>query len=263
MIYYIAEFEALGCEAEFYLNDVPVARARKEEPYHGRPVNHLLLPGRNALMLASCLGPAPSSARSAHAPVAIEPGATSASAKLWRLPAGGFPRDPGSELVCQLQWTPGAPLTLAKANEDVALFELPQDVPVPRWTQCEPLPKDFAAQAAAVMRALRESLSARDPEPFIRMARSRFEDCAAAFGIDLAQDIEGFRQQLAEQSAAVFEPFDEAAFDPRPVGGGRLVDCQDHSWRSPLRTTPDSKGAVKLSYQTRIGRLNGEWRIVL
>ena len=263
MIYYVVEFEALHCEAEVYVNGVPVVRAYSQQTYHGRPVNHLLIPGTNSLALAACLGPGPSTAWTPREPYTITVPRTRTYAKLWRIAPGGFPRDPGSELVCELEWSPELGATVTPVLTRIVTFDLSATLPAPQWSQCEELPEDFAAQATALLRGLHGSLAAHDPEPFIRLSQPRFEDCARAFEIDLLEDQVGFRQQFAEFPDAVFEPFDEATLDFRRVAGDRLVDCQDRSWRSPLRTKPDAKGAIALSYRVQLGRLNGGWRIVL
>jgi len=261
--YYMAVLEAGLCEAEIYVNGIPVVRAERDERYHVRPVNHYLLPGNNIFALAVHLGPFPSRAWMRF-PLQLFPipGAY-AHASLWRVPEGLHVGDPGSVLIQQSEWRDdGTPVvsTLPFARDFVVP---PGEVPPPLWMDCDPLDRDQALDVIPVLRELSRTLANGDPELFLARSRPRFEHCAAAFGVDIQAEIDNFRQQRARYPLARFQEVNAAAFRPRVVARGRLVDCLDQDWSSPLRSEPDETGAIKLTYRVRMGRRKGEWGIYL
>lgn len=256
--YYIAELQARGCDAEMYVNAIPVARAYGASPHQTRPVNHYLQPGKNEFAIAALLGPTPTTAW--RRPPEDMPATGKVKARLWRVPPGGFPGEAGSEALVTLEW----PVTENDSRLKLAAFEMPSSTPTPAWTGCEQvqLTEVERAEIVAILKALSTSLQARNPEPFIRAAAPRYADCGAAFGIDLEADREEFRRQLASFPDAVFEEIDEKLLDLRVVARSRQIDCLDREWRSPLRTRPEKDGSTKLSYRIRLGKIGGTWRIV-
>lgn len=261
------EVTARNCTAEGQVNGVPVCRAGPDGALLDcRPVNHFVVAGENTFTLVVEPGPTP---RTALTPSAIDrknKEKLGASLCLRSLPGGAFASDPRGRELLRIRWEqaplqPYRPPVLLNQKIDC-----PGAAQTWSWLQGDNMRSDAVLQnITGMLRHVRESLAAGDPEPFITRSGIRFSEAAAAFGMNVEEDKEAFREQLrriAAEPGFEMQPLDPETMDLRLCAGGKLVDCMDRSWEPLLRTVKLASGATRLRYPAKVASIGGELQIV-
>lgn len=261
------EAAATNCTAEAQVNGVPVCRSGPDSALLDcRPVNHFVVAGENTFTLVVEQGPTP---RTALTPSAIDRKSKQklkARLCLRSVPGGAFANDPRARELLRIAWDQ-APLQ--PYRPPVVLSEkigLPGTAEAWSWLQGDNMRSDAILQnITGMLRDLRESLVNGDPEPFIRRSTIRFNEAAAAFGMDVEEHKQAFREQLrriAAEPGFEMQPLNAETMDLRICAGGKLVDCVDRTWEPLLRTLKLASGATRLRYPAKVASIGGELQIV-
>ena len=243
----VLKLDAFGCEAEAWLNGVPLARVNAARERALVPIHEYTLAGINRLELV--LWPQPAApAEPAPAPKQrVADGVQSAHLRIL-LPRIGHAVDEASaRTLAQLDWTPAAkliytaPLTL---SQDVTL-----PVTFPRWRWLDvPTALPSAAltrRALEFVQRLGADLAAGVVDSFIAATRWRNDELAVAYQRQPDVDAARLRQHLLDRHAAHglhWQPLEPDNFALRSLGGGRLLECLDGSGAPALQTLPDEFG---------------------
>jgi hypothetical protein len=257
----VIKLDVAECEAEAWLNGVPVARAGADDPSVRVAVNEFTLAGDNHLMLR-VWPPAPGAPETPPAEV-VASGRAGARLRLL-LPRVGQPADEASARTLGEQaW---APLegTRHPAPQDLACsLSLPVGFPRWRWQDAPVIPPGAVAPEAACshLQSLAEALEAGNPEPYLAATRWRVEELAAAYQRDARDDLRRLREQwlaLHEAGTLRWMPMKPADLVLRRVAGGRLLECLDISGAPFLRTLPDDQGRA-LALPMRMAWVEGKF----
>lgn len=267
--FYVLECEAQGCDAEFWLNDVPVIRRGPSSgPYMSAPVNQLVRDGVNVLTAIIRPGPKPSEAATGADGVKEFHVAEGERvwAKLTAYPYGAVVGGPDAEHLVEIDWPPiprlptQHPLVLSSRADlgevrGAWAFET-ADV----LTLDVPTKKEIAAYLADVRKKLEDG----DCEAFLAAQKLRLADGARAFDTRASKKKNEIRRIMADEFGKpewAFEPLDEATFDLRLVAGGRMVECLGTDWEPLVRQRPDADGNVG-HFDMMLAKIDGRWEIV-
>lgn len=263
------EVEAIGCTAEFFVNEIPVQRiAPGRAAVQVDPVEHLLSAGENALAVVIHPGPRPSQFTAAGKVSKATP-PPRVRAQLRQYPPGAFPGDPNGVTLTAIEWREAREEADPYATPVVRVnrFEaLRQRAP---WAfQTAPvltLDDRLRAQVLDVLHSLHDAFARRDAQPFAQLAQTRFAEVALAFGLDPRQRVQAFVESLQRvwsRPDFAMAPIVDAEVDLRLVAGRRLVDCVDRSWRPLLRGLPQADGKPGFEAPVLLGRIDGRLSIV-
>lgn len=253
----VLKLDALGCEAEAWLNGVPLARVDTARERAVVPIHEYTLAGANQLELVVWPRPAvPPEQTQEAVPVTrslTSDGVVSAHLRVL-LPRIGHAIDEASaRTLAQIDWTPAAkliytaPLTL---SQDVTL---PVNFPRWRWLDvpAHALAHTQAPSAALTRRALEfvqrlgADLASGNPDSFITATRWRNEELAVAYQRQPDADAARLRAHLLARHAAHgldWQPLEPDNFCLRSLAGGRLLECLDARGAPALQTVPDALG---------------------
>ncbi len=255
------EVSVTGCDAETWVNDIPVGRAFGSVGGAVHSCNHVLVHGENTFEVLVNPGSKPSTARSEKRTL---PGdGVAVSAHLALCPPGTSPGDPGTTTLFRYDWA--APDGEMEFPHPVAT-SCALDPPFGPWAweQAAPLVLDatLRAEVAAYLRSLRQSLSSRSFPAFWAHNEVTHHEVAVAHDLALADRrtaAEGaLRERFAEPTFAM-EEVDAEALDLRLVARGRLVECLAADWGAAVRTQADGEGRV-MRFPLLLGRVDGALR---
>jgi hypothetical protein len=259
----VLKVDAVDCEAEAFVNGVPLARVDAARPTAVVPVHEYTMAGHNQLQLVIWPRPA-----ATPATPALPAAPRVADGKRWAqlrvlLPRTGSVADESSARgLAQIEWSPpdgeayDAPLTLVQD------FGLPVSFPKWRWLEApaSPVTTELQAQAAELLQGLARDLAAGQPERFIATVRLRTEEVAVAYQRrpeDEAQRLRAHLQALHAESRLVFAPLDPAKLVLRSLADGRLLECLGADGRAALTTQPDPQGRT-VSLPLRLTAVDGK-----
>lgn len=257
----VVKLDVAECEAQAWLNGLPVLRAGPDEPHAVVAVNEFTLAGQNRLDL--CIWPP--AAGAAETP----PRTVQANGRAWAhvrllLPRVGQPVDEASaRTLGEIPWAPPAG-TPHEAPLWLSLdLSLPLGFPRWRWLDAPVIePAAASAQAAfAYLRPLADALAAGDPEPYLAATRWRIEELAVAYQRDARDDLRLLRQQwqrLHETGALNWLPLTAEELLLRRVAGGRLLECLAPGGLPFLQTAADDLGR-SLSVPMRLAWVEGKF----
>lgn len=267
--FYVLECEVKGCDAELWLNDIPVIRrGPKHGLYAGVPVNQFVCDGPNVLTAIIRPGSKPSGAatggddgKSWHTPEDEK-----VWAKLSAYEHGAVVGGPGAQHLIEIAWPPEpkAPAEhplLVSGSADLGevrgkwAFE---DAPV--------LVLDDATkkEVAAYLMEIQKLLDEGDCEAFLKKQRIRLDEGARAYDARPAKKKNEIRRLMADefgQDGYGFLPIDEGIFDLRLVAGGRMIECVGSDWEPLVRQKPDAEGNLGF-WDMMLAKIDGEWQIV-
>lgn len=244
----VLKVDAVDCEAEAFVNGVPLARVNAARPTAIVPIHEYTMAGHNQLQLVVWPRPA---ATPAHPPLPAEPRV--ADGKRWAalrvlLPRIGSMADESTaRSLAQLEWSPPDGEAYDAPFVVVQDFGLPVSFPKWRWLDaptCEVTPA-LQAQAAELLQGLARDLAAGQPERFLASTRLRTEEIAVAYQRRPEDETQRLREQLASLHAAArlkFRPLTPETLVLRPIAGGRLLDCLGADGAPALVTEPDEQG---------------------
>lgn len=268
-IFWIMEATADDCIAEFWINDLPIARRGKEYGFfHGAPVNEYLRPGTNELSMVVYPGKGPG--RSVAGPRdgrrKIVPDKGKAEFKLSIYPRGAIVGGPDRNELVSFSWE--ADGEAAVVVPLVRTVEIDLDPPFGPWAweEFEPLTLDETTrfEIDKVIRHLHLALSGGLSEPFIEMSTHRFADIEAAHYLpkgDRAAEGEKLFPFLMDRPDWAMEPLASVEPDIRLVGRSRLVEICDAKGSAVLRQQPDEEGNTTL-FRMMLGYDGSDWQIV-
>lgn len=258
----VLKLDAVDCEAEAWLNGIPLARAHPGRPRVVLPVHEYTTTGENQLALM--VWPYPAAMASEKAPPqqrVTASGRASAHLRLL-LPRTGKLADEGhARTLGQIDWAPDAGQAhLAPLPLDQTL-NLPINFPRWRWLDAPAIDNSSELQAlVAEQTALwARQLAERQPDAFMAALRLRIEEIAAAYQRDARTEHERLRSHLIALSEARrldWLPLESAGLLLRRVARGRLFECLRADGSPWLSTKPDSDGR-QLAWPLRLTAMEG------
>jgi hypothetical protein len=259
----VLKVDALDCEAEAFVNGVPLARVNAARPMAVVPIHEYTMAGHNQLQLVVWPRPAVTPATPA-----LPPEQRTADGRRWAqlrvlLPRIGSAADESTaRCLAQIEWSPPdgetyeAPLALMQD------FGLPVSFPKWRWLEApagEVTPV-LQGLAAELLQGLARDLAAGQPERFLAATRLRTEEIALAYQRRPEDETERLREQLGSlhaESRLKFRPLAAETLVLRPLAGGRLLECLAADGAAALTTEPDPQGRT-LSLPLRVATVDGK-----
>lgn len=259
----VLEAQVRGCSAEYYVNDIPVARLSPEVARVAVPLNHLLVSGLNTVEMLVNPGPSPSTARAGVR--ALRATGMRAIAQVALYPADGFPGDASAPRLLELAYS-GSDREEAFPRAVGSGVEL--DVPFPTWAWARApalqLDAPTIAEATQVVAALHAALRRGQPTAVAWLKRLAAQEVASAFG-ESATEQEARVVQLLEVAMRspgwALAPLTDDLFDFRLCARGRLIECVARDWDPVVRSLPDADGE-SIEFPMWLGRADGELRIL-
>jgi hypothetical protein len=257
------EAAVAGCEAEVYLNDIPLGRIGGDglstlPDRFGMTVSDYVVNGPNRMELLLFPGDRPSRARAPRE--AVDTAGVRAWIRLAEYDPGMAIGDGGYTLhEIYFDGDRGempAPISLADAVSVSSQFAAPW-----AWEGAEPLVMTGAlvGEATRFVEHVWAVMDARDVPGQNALSDLNVREGCVAYGTD-------FRATRAEHNAMLGDIFgdptfamrglDHAAFDFRLCANGRLVECVGVDWRPVVRSEPDRGGTV-MRVPLLIGRVQG------
>ncbi len=259
----VLKLDAVGCDAEAWLNGVAVALIDASRDHATLPVHEFTMAGMNRLELVVWPARATAAAPVVEpAPWQVSNGLASAHLRIL-LPRAGNPVDESSaRSLAQIDWAPPTGEAYQGPVNLVENVSLPVSFARWRWLDAplaEATPA-LTAQALGLLQALARELSDGNLDVFVTATRLRTEELAAAYQQTHDDATRRMREHLASLHAAgafVWEPIDAAGFWLRRLAGGRLLECLDARGEPALRTAPDAQGRSHL-FPMRLAAVDGK-----
>jgi len=255
------KLDAIGCEAEAWLNGVPLARAHAARPRALVPIHEYTLAGANRLELVVFPPPATAKPEDLPPPLKLKSdGLMSATARILLPRMGNTADESSSRSLAEVLWAPATgesfepPLSLSQE------LQLPVSFPRWRWLEApivEPTPA-LQAQAAALVNQLGQEIAAGDFGNFFNATRLRSEELAVAYQRPQEAVTAQLRDRLQALAAAraVWASAEAEALVLRRLAGGRLLEILAADGQPALRTEPDETGAVH-AFPLRVAAVEG------
>lgn len=258
------KLDVVECEAEAWLNGIPVARASVDDPHVVLPAHEFTLAGDNRLELT--VWPR-HPATPDSPPLRIEASGRASAQLRLLLPRVGHPVDPSSaRTLAELIWAPQAGEFYEAPVAVTQQLTLPLGFPRWRWLDAPKMALDDTTTGAvhAYLLPLAEALTQGDPQPFLAASRWRVEELAIAYQTDPREALAQMHAHFIACQAAgglrwlSIKPDDLLL---RPVADGRLLECLDLSGQPYLRTEPDDQG-VTLSLPMRLAQVDRKFYVL-
>lgn len=248
----VVRLQAQGCDAEAWLNGLPVARVTAAAPDACVPVHEAALAGANRLELH--VG-APSAGASEVRPA---PHAMAARALLLLPRIGAVVDESAARVLAAVDWSCAAGDSVGLPLRRTRDADLPIRFPRWRWADApvvEPTPA-LTHAAYAFVTGLARDLGRGQTESFLAATRLRTEEIALAYQRSPESETTRLREwleQLYASSALVWLPLAPEDFQLRHLADGRLLECLRGDGRAVLTTVPDKGGScvvlpLKLSW---------------
>lgn len=266
----VAKLDTLDCDAELWLNGIPLARADAARPVIVLPVHEYTMSGNNRLELV--IWPRPAQEQQAAADAAppllrcTSDGRRAARARIL-LPRIASAIDEGNtRTLAQLDWAPAegvaydAPVTL---QQEVTL---PVNFPRWRWLEAPVIeqPAALCESACAFVQAIAEDLSRGQCDRMLAATRLRTEELALAYLRRPEDETARWRDALLAWHAEgrlSWQPLDPKGFVLRAIAGARLLECLDAEGECALRTLPDEQGS-SLAFPLRLAAVDGKFYVL-
>lgn len=269
--FYVVELSATGCDAEAWLNDVPVhRRGEGHGTFGGGPFNELMLDGRNELTLVVGPGPTPGSSllgeggkRTRRPP----PEGARAEAVLARYPRGASVGGPDRVVLARAAWEArddGQPAFFPRAVGAVAVVE--RAFGPWAWESAPLLTAGRALddEAEALLHELRGLLLTADWWALAERVKLRSAEVERAYALAPGEKADELTRVLDSESAKpgwALAEVERARFDLRVCADGRMVECVDREGLPLLRCAPDAKGEY-VSFPLLLARVGGALTVV-
>jgi hypothetical protein len=248
----VVQLEALGCDAEAWLNGFPVARVDAARPRSSVPVHEYTLAGENRLELV--LFPRPAAEAPALAPppqACVADGHQRAHLRVLLPRVGNVADESQARSLAQLDWAPAADTAFVAPLRLVQDVSLPLGFPRWRWLNAPPQPLPLAPllveQALAFVTLLADDLSRGQTDSFMSACRLRLEELAQAYQRDPETERQRMREALAQAYAEQGLPWPApvaADFALRPLAGGRLFEALRVDGTPALQSAPGADGRI-------------------
>ena len=260
----VIKLDAQGCEAEAWLNGIPLARVNAARPRAIVPIHEYTLAGANRIEMVVWPKPAAAPDKPPLPPQAlVSDGKLTAQLRILLPRVGNVADESTARTLAQLDWAPPkgqayeAPVSLSQ--------EIPLPVSFPRWRWLDaPLvePTPALQQAAlALLQGFAEGLARGEVDGFLAATRFRTEELALAYQRPAEEALSRLRNHLAARSAAAqglaFLPLEPDGLVLRRLAGGRLLECLDASGRAALRTAADAQGQTQI-FPLRLAAVEGK-----
>jgi hypothetical protein len=270
-LFYVFECTTEGCTAEFYLNDIPIIRRGPAfGPFYAGQANQYICDGINEITIVISPGSRPGRALTGDSSERTRTTFKDAraSARMARYPFGAVVGGPDAKDLLRVAWESGsgdssryAPLVTGGSADLGNIFGA--------WAwQSAPaaiLDDQSRREIREFLTSLAASLAAGDAAPFVAAGAARLADTERAYGLQPGERAEMIRRITKEDAAQPWwgiQPLDEAQFDLRVCGRGRLVECIAADWLPILREKPDPEGGFG-TYSMLLAKTGGAWQIVL
>jgi len=269
--FYVLECAVECCNAEFYINDIPVVlRGEDFGKYYAGQCNQYLVDGENEIEIVINPGPTPGEAlkgedgkRRRFTPDKE----AKAGAILAVYPYGAVARGPERKPLMSAHWTAKEntpeffPKVVTSVQDLGPLFGAWD------WENSRALTLDEATLDAIALdlAKLHHSLMAGDPEPYIQMSRARFINTERAYSLKPGEKENIVRLGTRSDSRQHWwglEPLDPETYDFRLCCRNRLVEIIDKNWEPPLKEFADDEGGVS-TYPMLMGKKNSKMEIWL
>lgn len=257
------EAAVAGCEAEVYLNDIPLGRIAGEgvsalPDRFGMTVSDYVVNGPNRIELLLFPGERPSLAKAPQEP--RDTAGVQAWIRLAEYDAGVAIGDGGYTL--HEVYFPGdrgelpAPMAVGDTVNVTSQFASPW-----AWELAEPLVMSGAlvGEATRFVEDVWHIFSTRDVAGQNAISDLNVREGCLAYGSD-------FRQTRADHNAMLgdifgdpsfaMRPLDHERFDFRLCAGGRLIECVGIDGKPVVRSEPDREGTI-LRVPLLLGRVQG------
>lgn len=263
----ILEAQVDGCDAEIYLNGIPLALLLSPRNRAvSVPVLQYLVAGANHVMLAINPGATPVTAMEGPDWTALQ--TARASVRLVSYPPGAFPGDPAGVEHLARFWTGDG------QDGGTRRVEGTVDWPADRWP-CPAGP--WAWESASVLdletargpvedfiALVHKALVARDANFMLQVSDIHLRELAAAYSLDLTEERQTGMEVFAEEFARpdwAMTPLSPGDHDLRLCAGGRLVQCVRADREPVLCAEPDEDGDIYF-FTMLIGVVNRQLRVL-
>ncbi|MCG2592905.1 hypothetical protein LZ009_08940 [Ramlibacter sp. XY19] len=229
-----------GCEAEVWLNDIPVLRLTGDRipPFATRPVAEFLRGSKNVLTVVPFPGPTPGTSRQAMPRQAAADAAIEAKLVLYE--PGDFPGSGAGDDVITMVFGEGATQPLPTQPASLST-DGPAGLPPWGWERAARIDSDPRIRSAIgqFVQAAQTAFAAGDAAFFLRLARTNFQELAQAYpGLTLAEREQRFKACFAPKPGEAswqVAPLQPAEFDFRLCAEGRLLELVDRQFRPVIR----------------------------
>lgn len=291
--FYVLEARVGGCEAEVWLNDVPIIRRGDQlGVQYGGQVNQFVRDGLNELAIVVHPGPVPAEAllgpggarlrRPGRTPPpppdeplpqgvtaqAEDPSAPpEAWARLARYPRGAVVGGPDAEPLLEVRWTADPhqlgfyPRVVTRRAD---LGPIAGGWVWEEATRHEAITPALEEEVLSLLEEVRAGLERGDPEPFLARSQLRLAELARAYGFDVAakeQQIRAGTALDAEKVGYGLEPLRRDQLSLRLCGEGRLIEVIGADWLPALRELPRGEEG-QAAFGMFVAQLEGRWEIV-
>lgn len=263
----ILEARVEGCEAEIYLNGIPLTTLTPDDCYEvSIPAAQYVVPGENRVQMAINPGPSPSTATRGEAWTA--PREARAAVQLTCYPQGAVPGDGSGLCHFALTWSGDGQeggTRLAEGVVDWPSDRWPSAAGPWSWQSAPPL--DLQQHQAAITQFIgrvHRAMATRDIQFMINLAALHLRDLVAAYQLDWGeqqQEGRGIYQELFAKPDWAMEPLDPETYDLRLCAGGRLVECVRHDRDAILRSEKDAEGN-RYNYPMMLGVVGGQLQVL-
>jgi hypothetical protein len=269
-LFYVIECAADNCIAEFYVNDVPIARRGKEcGHFIGAPVNEYILKGTNEIAFVVNPGGTPGNAllgEGGKRDRCIPEKDAKVSAILARYPRGAVVGGPDRDELIGLEWTRDEnAYTVFPLVRSVQLELDPPFGPWP-WEQFPHITLDetVIGEVMDFIKEMHLALAAGYSEHFAEKCHHRFTDVEQAHFLEPG-DREAEAKQLfsyvMEEPGWAMVPLDQVEPDLRLCAQDRMVQLIAKDWHAILRQQPDEEGRG-IFFPMMVSKIDEEWQIV-
>lgn len=267
--FYVLECASEDCDAEFYLNDIPIVRrGPKLGPFYGGQSNQYLIDGCNEIAIVVNPGPTPSQAlsrKSVRFPrVSIKPAKVTARLALY--PFGAVVGGPDAKELMKVEWVSSSdeptvyPKVVSCESDLGELFGSWEWESAPRLELNDPTRKEIVK----FVENLHLSLAAGDPELFIDLGAPRLNDMEKAYGQDPGSKSEMLRNIMqvdVQESWWGMQALAPGQYDFRLCARDRMVEVIGKDWKPVITEEADDDGGVG-SYPMLLSKIKDKWRIV-
>jgi len=268
----LLEAQVVECDAEIYLNGIPVAllaaspgsRLPDAGPRLALSVNQYMVDGVNELAVILQPGASPSSRVEGQK----VPRSASASflATLKRYRTGSLPSESIGKQLLELRWSPQEGGSAASDRKSKSA-ELGSMYGPWVWQSATNITigPEVKDEVAGVLRTVAEGFARGDAEPFIELARERFHEINRAYGRPTDYGMDQLREKIKErasQTSWAMAPIDPDQFDLRSCAAGRMIDCLTRDWKPILRQREGPNGLSTMFWPVRLGKMGGQWKIL-
>lgn len=258
---FCVEAEVAGCEAEVYLNDIPLGRLHPEpgNPALGLTINQLIRQGENTLEIVLDPGDHPSAARTPRATRDLA--GVSFFLRASRMLEGSVIGESApSEVLVEASFTGEGmvvPVPLAVPRTFVV------DSPFPPWAweraEVLALGPALVAEVLAFLADYRAALVHRDIARENQLSALVHGEICVAYGRAPGPWIAALNGVVQDEWLRAdwgVEAVDSEQLDLRLCANGRMVQCIRRDWDDAIRSTVDVEGG-RMTVPLFLGRVGG------